>query len=94
MEFARKNGKGLLLCLAIALPAWLLVKYIPALSVVGAPVIAILAGMLIAVFLKDQTPYKSGVTFTSKKILQTPWCCWASVWTLPPSARWARPPCR
>lgn len=71
MEFVRKNGKGLLLCLAIALPAWLLVKYIPALSVVGAPVIAILAGMLIAVFLKDQAPYKAGVSFTSKKILQT-----------------------
>ncbi len=71
MEFVKKSWKGLLLCLCIALPAWLLVKYISALNVVGAPVIAILTGMVVAIFLKDQTPYKSGVSFTSKKILQT-----------------------
>ena len=71
MEFIRKNWKGILLCLCIALPAWLLVKYISVLAVVGAPVLGILFGMILAQILKDKTPYKSGVTFTSKKILQS-----------------------
>ena len=71
MSFLRKNWKGILLCLAIAVPAWFLVSSVKALAVVGAPVIAILAGMLVALLLKDSAPYKSGVSFTSKKVLQT-----------------------
>jgi uncharacterized integral membrane protein (TIGR00698 family) len=71
MKFVKSSWKGILLCLAIAVPAWLLVKYIKVLAVVGAPVIGILIGMVLAQIIKDKTPYKSGVTFTSKKILQT-----------------------
>ena len=71
MEFIKKNWKGVLLCLAIAVPAWLIVKYVKALEVVGAPVLGILTGMVLAQIIKQKAPYKAGVTFTSKKILQT-----------------------
>ena len=37
---------------------------------VGGPVFAILIGMVIALFWKDQRAAKSGITYTSKKILQ------------------------
>ena len=67
MEFVKKNGPGILICLCIAVPAWFLGK---ALEVVGGPVFAILIGMVVALFWKDQGKAKSGVTFTSKKILQ------------------------
>lgn len=70
MEFIKKSWKGILLCLAIAVPSWFLVKLVPVLEVVGAPVIAILAGMVLAVFIKDLSPFKGGIAFTSKKILQ------------------------
>lgn len=61
---------GVLLCLGIAVPSWLLVQFIPALEVIGAPVIAIIAGMIITLIIKDKTRFKDGITFTSKKILQ------------------------
>ncbi len=67
MSFIKKNGKGLLLCLAIAVPCWFLGNLVP---VVGGPVFAIIAGMILALFIKDKTPFKDGITFTSKKILQ------------------------
>jgi uncharacterized integral membrane protein (TIGR00698 family) len=67
MTFIQKNGKGLLLCLAIALPGWFLGKLFP---VVGGPVFAILIGMAAALLIKDTTPFTPGITFTSKKILQ------------------------
>jgi len=70
MNFIKKNGLGILVCLLIALPAWFLVKYVKVLEVVGSPVIAILTGMIIAIFIKDTSKIKSGVSFTSKKILQ------------------------
>ena len=67
MDSIRKIGPGLLLCLAIALPSWLLGHFFP---VVGGPVFAILIGMLLALVLRDKSPYQSGIAFTSKKILQ------------------------
>ncbi len=59
--------KGILLCLAIALPAHLLGHKFP---VIGGPVFAILAGMIITLFIKDKTGFKDGITFVSKKVLQ------------------------
>ena len=44
MDFIKKNLSGILVCFIIAVPAWLLGKAFP---VIGGPVIAILAGMLI-----------------------------------------------
>ena len=51
MEFFKKNGLGLLLCLAIAAPAWLLGQAAP---VVGGPVFAILIGMTLTLFWNDK----------------------------------------
>lgn len=59
--------KGLLLCLALAVPSWFLGKQFP---IIGGAVIAIIAGMIITMFIKDKTPFSVGIKFTSKKILQ------------------------
>lgn len=59
---------GILVCLLIAVPAWLLGKQFP---VVGGPVIAILAGMIIASFWTPKDSMNKGIKFTSKYILQT-----------------------
>ena len=67
MNWLQKSGKGFLLCLAIAVPSWFLGKQFP---VIGGAVIAIIAGMIITLFIKDKTNLESGVKFTSKKILQ------------------------
>lgn len=67
MDFVKKNGKGLLLCLVIAIPSWFLGKSFP---IVGGAVIAILAGMIVTLFLKEKAAFEAGIKFTSKKILQ------------------------
>lgn len=67
MEFMKKNGKGILLCLLIAIPSWLLGKQFP---IIGGAVIAILAGMVVTLFIKEKGNLESGIKFTSKKILQ------------------------
>ena len=67
MKTVKKNALGVLICLLIAVPAWLLGRRF---EVIGGPVFAILFGMVIALFWKDQGKAKSGVTYTSKKILQ------------------------
>ena len=59
--------KGVLFCLAIAVPSFILGKLVP---VVGGPVFSILIGMVIAVFLKDRGSLDAGIRFSSKKILQ------------------------
>lgn len=67
MDFIKKNGTGILLCLAIALPSWLLGKKLP---IIGGAVIAIIAGMAVTLFLKEKGRLEAGIKFTSKKILQ------------------------
>lgn len=67
MNFIKKNYKGFLLCLLIAIPSQVLGKLFP---VVGGAVIAIIAGMIIALIIKDKTQFADGIKFTSKKILQ------------------------
>ena len=67
MEFLKENGKGLLLCLGLALPAFFLGKVFP---VIGGPVFAILGGIVLALFLKERSAFDAGIKFTSKKILQ------------------------
>lgn len=61
---------GILLCLAIAVPSWLIVMFVPALEVIGAPVIAIIAGMILSLIIKKKDAFTYGIAFTSKKILQ------------------------
>lgn len=67
MNFLKKNGPGLLLCLAIAVPAWFLGKAVP---VIGGPVFSILIGMVLTLLIRNKDTLKPGVTYTSKKILQ------------------------
>ena len=67
MEFVTKTGPGLLLCLVLAIPSWLLGRAFP---VIGGPVFAILMGMILSLILRDRTRYQAGIAFTSKKILQ------------------------
>ncbi|MGN0241941.1 MAG: YeiH family protein [Candidatus Weimeria sp.] len=65
--FIGKNIAGILLCLAIAVPSWLLGKQFP---VVGGAVIGILAGMAVTVFWKNKGIAENGIKWTSKYILQ------------------------
>ena len=67
MQFIKKNGYGILLCLAIAVPSWFLGKAFP---IIGGAVIAILAGMVVTLVWKWRDPVDSGIKFVSKKVLQ------------------------
>ena len=67
MNLIKEKYRGLLVCLAIAIPAWILGKIFP---IIGSAVIAIIAGMVIALFWQPGKTFKPGITFTSKKILQ------------------------
>ena len=67
MRFISKNWKGILFCLAVAIPAAVLGNIFP---VIGGPVFAILIGMVLALVIKNRAPLESGVKYTSKKILQ------------------------
>lgn len=67
-QFVQRNGGGILLCLAIAIPCWVVGTAVP---VVGGPVLSIVAGMVVALFLKERGSLDAGVSFTSKKLLQT-----------------------
>lgn len=61
------NLPGILVCLAIAIPSWFLGKQFP---IIGGPVISIVLGMIITLFIKDKSKLENGIKFTSKKILQ------------------------
>lgn len=67
MEFIKTKGLGIILCLIIAIPSFYMGKLFP---VIGGPVFAILAGMVITQLIKEKSKFKAGITFTSKKILQ------------------------
>lgn len=67
MASLQKKWKGLEFCLLLAVPSWFLGKMFP---IIGGAVIAILAGMVIAVFMKTKNGLEDGIKFTSKKILQ------------------------
>ena len=67
MEFFSKNAKGLLLCLVIAVPSWFAGLAFP---VIGGPVIAIILGMIVTLFIKDKSAFQDGINYCSKKVLQ------------------------
>ena len=67
MTKIKQLGPGLLLCLALAVPCWLLGKAFP---IVGGPVFAILAGMIVTLFYRNKAGTQAGIVYTSKKILQ------------------------
>lgn len=68
METIKKNIYGILVCLVVAIPSWLLGKQFP---VIGGAVISILAGMIITMFWKEKGKAAPGIKWTSKIILQT-----------------------
>lgn len=67
MHFAKEKGLGLLLCFGISIPAWYLGKVFP---IIGGPIFGILIGMALCFIIKDREIFNSGISFTSKKILQ------------------------
>ena len=67
MTKVRNIGPGVLLCFMIAFSCWLLGKVFP---LVGGPVFAILAGMLITLVYRSKENTQSGIAYTSKKVLQ------------------------
>jgi uncharacterized integral membrane protein (TIGR00698 family) len=66
--YAKKNLPGVALCLVIALPAWLLGRWV---GVVGGAVFGILIGMLLANFWRCPDILKPGIQTASKRILQS-----------------------
>lgn len=76
MEFIKKNSPGILVCAIIAAVSTLLAQIKAgsfSFEVIGAPVFAIIIGMIITLIFPGFAPsekMKSGVIFTSKKILQ------------------------
>lgn len=70
MNKIKEISWGVLLCLAISVPSWLIVKLISSLEIIGAPVIAIIAGMVAAQFHKNRSKTAAGIAFSSKKVLQ------------------------
>ena len=67
MNFIQKNWKGILVCLVMAVPCWLLGQRFP---IVGGPVFGILAGMIVTLLWRDKTAAQPGISFVSKKVLQ------------------------
>lgn len=67
MEWIKKNTPGILLCLAIAIPSWFIGTAFP---IMGGAVIAILAGMVLTLIIKNKGMLDSGIKSTSKKVLQ------------------------
>ncbi|QHI73832.1 YeiH family protein [Aminipila terrae] len=67
MNFIRTNFKGILLCITIAIPSWLLGKHFP---LIGGPVFGIIIGMIVTMWFKSKESFQTGINFTSKKILQ------------------------
>ncbi|HHV3399736.1 TPA: putative sulfate exporter family transporter, partial [Streptococcus agalactiae] len=57
---------GLILCFIIAIPSWLLGLYLP---LIGAPVFAILIGIIVGSFYQNRQLFNKGIAFTSKYIL-------------------------
>lgn len=76
MEWTKKNGLGIILCIVISAAATFLASLSIgsfSLEIIGAPVFAIIFGMLISLAvpsLAGKDSLKHGIKFTSKKILQ------------------------
>lgn len=67
MKHIEEKIPGVFICLLIAIPAWFLGHRLP---LIGAPVFAILFGMLIAMIYQNRDKSQKGIAFTSKYILQ------------------------
>lgn len=63
----KENARGVGLCLFLALVGQWLGSFFP---LVGGPVFSLLIGMSLNSYLSSQNDFQSGLTFTSKKVLQ------------------------
>lgn len=70
MIFLKEKGKGIAICLFLSSVSWLLVYFFNPLKVIGAPVISILLGMLLAFRIKNKEKFQKGLNYVSKSILQ------------------------
>ena len=61
---------GVVVCLLITIPIWITVNTVSLLEVIGAPILAILSGMIISLLIHDKTKIHPGISFISKKVLQ------------------------
>lgn len=66
-NFICSNAMGILVCLMIAVPSWLLGNRFP---VVGGAVFSIFLGMIISLFWTNKGSAGAGIKFTSKYVLQ------------------------
>lgn len=66
MEWMKKRLPGILLCLLIATPAWLLGKQFP---IIGGPVLGIVFGILLS-FVRKPEYVELGIKFSAKALLQ------------------------
>ena len=64
MDFVKKIGPGLLLCLVLSIPCWWLGRMFP---VIGGPVFAILAGMVVSMCLRSRVRYQPGIALLPKR---------------------------
>ena len=64
----KRNWNGICVCLAIAIPSWLLGKAFP---IIGGAVIAIITGMIVTMVWNNKGKAESGIKWTSKAVLQT-----------------------
>ena len=67
MNTIKQSYKGILLCLLIAIPSWILGRFFP---IIGGPVFSIIGGMILTQFIKDKKKFEPGIRYVSKKILQ------------------------
>lgn len=67
MSFVKKNMFGIVVCLLIAIPSWILGKVFP---VIGGAVIAIITGMAVTLIWKNKGKAEAGIKWTSKLVLQ------------------------
>lgn len=75
MNFLQKNGRGILVCLVMAVPCWLLGQKFP---IVGGPVFGILAGMIVTLLCATRRRRSPASRSCRKKCCSTPSSCSAS----------------
>jgi uncharacterized integral membrane protein (TIGR00698 family) len=68
LSFYRKeNWAGVMVCVGLAVPAWLLGEAVP---VAGGPVVGILLGLIVTNLWKNKGPCGAGIKAASKRVLQ------------------------
>ena len=75
MASLQKKWKGLAFCLLLAVPSRFLGKMFP---IIGGAVIAIIAGMVIAVFMKNKEAWRTASSLPQKKYFSGRSFFWAS----------------